>query len=92
MSLTAIGLGALCAVPIVALLVLRCVRLWPCMDARAKRALGLRSAAFAAAGLAATIALVVMRGRLAAPALVEVIAVLVTALLLSSLLGKRGRG
>ena len=92
MTLATIGLGALCAVPVIILLGLRCTRLWRGMDAQARRALGLRSAAFAAASLAAATALVALRGSLAAPALVEVLAVLLSALLLSALLGKRGRG
>jgi len=91
MTLATIGLGALCAAPVIILLGLRCVRLWRGMDARARKVLGLRSAAFAAASLAASIALVALRGSLAAPALAEVLAVIVTALLLSSLLGRRGR-
>ena len=92
MTLVTIGLGALCAAPVLALLGLRCARLWPGMDVRARRALALKSALFATASLAAVTALVALRGSLAAPALVEVLAVLVTALLLSSLLGGQGRG
>ena len=92
MSLATIGLGALCAAPVILLLGFRFVRLRQGMDGRARRALGLRSAAFAAASLPAATALVAMRGSLAAPALAEVLAVLATALLLSSLLGRRDRG
>lgn len=91
MTPATMGLGALCAAPIILLLGLRCARLWPVMDARARRRLGLRSAAFSTASAAATLALVATRGSLAAPALVEVLAVLATALLLSALLGRRGR-
>ena len=92
MTPAAIGLGALCAAPIIVLLGLRWARLRRGMDTMAGRVLALRSAAFAAASLAAATALVALRGSLAAPALVEVLAVLATALLLSSLLGRRGRG
>ena len=91
MSLATIGLGGLCAAPVIILLGLRCARMWQGMDAQGRRALGRRSAAFAAASLAAATVLVALRGRLAAPALVEVLAVLATALLLSSLLGRRDR-
>ena len=91
MTLATIGFGALCAAPITLLLGLRWARLRRGMDRRARRLAGLRSAAFAAASLAAATALVALRGSLAAPALVEVLAVLATALLLSSLLGGRDR-
>jgi len=91
MTLATIGLGALCAAPITLLLGLRWARLQRGMDRKARRLLGLRSAAFAAASLVAATALVALRGSLAAPALVEVLAVLVTVLLLSSLLGGRDR-
>lgn len=91
MTLATIGLGALCAAPITLLLGLRWARMRRGMDRRARGLLGLRSAAFAAASLAAAVALVALRGSLAAPALAEVLAVLATALLLSSLLGRRDR-
>lgn len=86
------GLGALCAFPIMAILCFRAARLWPRMDARARKKLGLESAAFAAASLAASVLLVWKRGSLAAPALAEVLAVVVTAfLLVASLLARRDR-
>jgi hypothetical protein len=87
-----LGLGALCAFPIAAILALRYAGRRNAMDGRARKKLLGQSIAFTVASLAVSISLVWARGRLAAPAMPEAIAVLATALLLvSSLFGKRDR-
>lgn len=84
--------GALCVLPLVAILAARGARLRRGLDARAWKLLVRRSASFAAASLSVALLLVWQRGSLAAPALWEALAALVTALLLAgSLLGRRDR-